>query len=126
MSPEYLLKSPLKGNVISCQKIRRLLDKYLGLEGCKCNFKCPLNSYLHPLLHLKELTNTENIHEIRLKVLIDEYINCNKEMKELTRKMEHNHALLQDYFEKSGVTEIETSYGILRKNEETGQFILNL
>jgi len=75
-------------------------------------------------LRLKEFKKKEDISDLQLKRVIDDFINCYKEMKELTRKMEHNEKTLSEYFDKSGVKEIETSYGVLCRDEDTGHFTL--
>jgi tetratricopeptide (TPR) repeat protein len=49
------LVSRLRGNPMSCAKIRSRLDLDLGEGGCDCVFDPTLGSYPHPLLHLSTL-----------------------------------------------------------------------
>lgn len=54
-SPEMLLKSPLKGNPISCPKIRKRIGHVTRRVPCACDFSFAPNHYPTPLLHLETL-----------------------------------------------------------------------
>ena len=54
-APSQLLKSPLKGNPISCPKIRRRIGHITRRVPCNCNFDFAPDHYPTPLLHLKTL-----------------------------------------------------------------------
>lgn len=58
LSPEYFLKSTLKGNPISCPKIRARIPGVTSLVDCSCNFK-DINHYPTPLLHLDSVKDQD-------------------------------------------------------------------
>ncbi len=58
-TPSQLLKSPLKGNPISCPKIRRRIGHVTRRVPCNCNFDFAPDHYPTPLLHLKTLPPEE-------------------------------------------------------------------
>ncbi|MBI5514312.1 MAG: hypothetical protein HY909_11120 [Deltaproteobacteria bacterium] len=49
-----LLKSPLRGNPMSCPKIRAKLQELCAVVGCDCHFDA-VATYPHPLVHLEGL-----------------------------------------------------------------------
>jgi len=130
VSQEFFLKSSLKGNVISCYKIRQYLKQLVPSEKCNCRFDSILNSYPHPLLHLREMDKIgspqESIDELRLKQLVDTYLQTKKEFNELTRKLKNQEKILNDYLEKAGVEEIVTSFGKFKRDPQTKIFTIEL
>ena len=54
-----LLKSPLRGNPISCPKIRARIGHITATVPCNCVFPTTSETYPHPLLHLHGLSADE-------------------------------------------------------------------
>ncbi len=54
-APEMLMKSSLKGNPISCPKIRKRIGHVTRRVPCACDFSFAPNHYPTPLLHLETL-----------------------------------------------------------------------
>lgn len=54
-----LLKSPLRGNPVSCPKIRARIPHITAHVPCNCSFPASPESYPHPLLHLQGLRPDE-------------------------------------------------------------------
>ncbi len=54
-----LLKSPLRGNPVSCPKIRSRIPHITAHVPCNCGFPEAAETYPHPLLHLHGLSSEE-------------------------------------------------------------------
>ena len=58
-SPEMLMQSRLKGNPISCPKIRKRIGHITRRVPCACDFSFAPNHYPTPVLHLETLSEAE-------------------------------------------------------------------
>jgi hypothetical protein len=126
---EYYLKKKLTGNVSSCRKMRSYLGRIIEREKCACTFTNLLNSYPHPLLHLKsmndKLEGKSTIDEIMLKQLIEAYMNTKKDSNEISKRLEYQEERLNKFLAEAGIDKIATSFGTFVKDEETGKFTLH-
>ncbi|MBF2053912.1 MAG: hypothetical protein IGS03_10680 [Candidatus Sericytochromatia bacterium] len=102
VSPEKFLKSRLKGNPVSCVKIRSRIPHITSKVGCKCSFAEAPEQYPTPTLHLHSLASTDrpaaaadNAEQLarryatlerRLKELESEYLTLGRELAEHLRQ----------------------------------------
>jgi len=130
--PSDLLKSPLKSNVISCNKIRN----YLNCNGfdydCFCDFTAKMSSYDHPLVHLEDYSpanySPSGNNELILKDYIYKYLDVKRRDNELSKTLLQLEKQILELFEHIGVEEFITPYGILKKitSENSVKLILKL
>ncbi len=129
---EAYLKSNFSGNPVSCPKIRARLMTLADREKCNCRFSDLLNSYPNPLLHLQELNHhnvpVNQIDSVKLKRLIENYLNTKKEFNELKRSIESQEKMIIDYMDHAGISEVDTSFGklIIVNSDNKNQLRLEL
>ncbi len=99
-SPSQLLKSPLKGNPISCPKIRRRIGHITRRVPCNCRFDFAPDHYPTPLLHLKTLppqnTSQETTHTPQdqvqdLETLLRRFTVLDHKRREINQQWEQLH-----------------------------------
>ncbi len=59
IGPERHLKSPLRGNPISCPRIRQRVPHITSRVACRCEFPEALDHYPTPVLHLRDAPGAE-------------------------------------------------------------------
>jgi len=127
--PSDYMKSSFSGNPVSCPKIRSRIKELLDLKKCNCQFSDLMNTYPNPLLHLnakEENLSISNIDQVKLKMIIDNYLQTKKELNDLTVKFKKQEQEIIKYFEQAGINEIETSIGKLKKVESDGKISFSL
>lgn len=124
----YLLKSPLRGNPMSCPKIRSRLSGQTSRMNCNCVFPQQLNMYPTPLLHLSQMpenyTAGAGVDSLQFQNLIQNYLKTRREIKELLQLQDKYQQTLDRFFANAGLTEINTSFGLLKQvaADKDGQF----
>ncbi len=129
ISPDDYLKSPLKGNPISCPKIRSRLRSSINPELCNCRFREPLNTYPNPMLHLKEL-DTSNLKsdadQWKMKHFIESYLTQKQELNDLKKQIDQKEKDLFRYLDEAGISEISTSFGIFMIHKDGDRYSFSL
>ncbi len=120
-----LLKSPLKGNPVSCAKIRSHLGSEIEEGMCQCDFTAFNSSYDTPLLHLSSLANTAGKgprdHELVLRDTIARYLDIRKKHNDYEKQLQGLEKNIFDLFAEIGVSQFQTGFGLLKKVEENSQ-----
>jgi tetratricopeptide (TPR) repeat protein len=117
-----LLKSRLRGNPISCPKIRSRIPEITSQVDCNCQFEPKLNMYPNPLLHMHSLrSGTEEaygqgIDSLQFQNLVQEFIKIRRQVRELELLQEKYQKKLDHFFEQTGINSIQTSFGSLKRS----------
>lgn len=129
-APEDLLQSGFKGNAISCPKIRQYMKDCLAPESCACVFPPEAGMYPNPLLHLVKLnqsnSDSKEWNEAKLKELISTFLKLRLEKKEIGDRLKQTECDILDAFEAVGVSELDTPWGILKKEVTESGKVLTL
>lgn len=128
--PSDLLKSPLKGNPVSCAKIRSYLNSDISSELCNCDFSALNPSYDNPLLHLSSFSSLSaqdnRNHELVLRDTVTRYLEIKKKHREFEAQLKVLETAIFRLFEEIGVQEFHTGYGLLKKVSDKDQLRLIL
>ncbi|MEQ8225024.1 MAG: CRISPR-associated primase-polymerase type A1 [Candidatus Eremiobacterota bacterium] len=117
---KYFLKSRLRGNPVSCPKIRGKIPDITSKLDCNCDFSHYSDSYPTPVLHIQDLKNPSvmpggTLDSIQFQVLVQEYLNTRKQLKQLNERYKNQQNQLDTFFESAGITSIQTSFGLLKQ-----------
>ncbi len=131
--PPALLKSRLKGNPMSCPKIRSRVSEIAAGVGCNCRFEAAAGLYPTPLLHLSSLRNrgvtggsTISLTRLQVERLVSDLIRIRSEMERLGRLSREIEQQLLDFMGEAGVSEMTTASGALRKDTHSGALSLGI
>ncbi|RMF98478.1 MAG: hypothetical protein D6734_00185 [Candidatus Schekmanbacteria bacterium] len=125
------LKSRLRGNPISCPKIRTRVPDITSSVDCNCTFEPLLNMYPTPVLHLESLKQkTAGLTSaITFEIIVSEYLKIKKNLQDQEKLMMSYQKKLEEFFSNAGVDSLNTSYGeLIKVIEEDGKinFILKM
>lgn len=109
----YYLKNPLRGNPISCARIRARIPGTTSRVNCNCEFPY-LSSYPTPLLHLQGPPPGEEIAE----ALGQDYVRAQQHWLEATRQLLQVQQSLSAHLQQTQKQEITLSQGKLRLTGE--------
>ena len=125
--PTLFLKSRLKGNPVSCPKIRSRIPDVTSTVPCNCSFDLNLNLYPTPLIHVRAFSGTETpsplgltVDSIQFQTLVQDYIKLRKQFRETKLLMERYEARLNSFFEDAAVESVQTPLGELRRMKKEG------
>ncbi|MCX5863374.1 MAG: CRISPR-associated primase-polymerase type A1 [Deltaproteobacteria bacterium] len=125
--PTLFLKSRLKGNPVSCPKIRSRIPDLTSTVSCNCSFDLDLNLYPTPLIHVRAFSGTETpsplgltVDSIQFQTLVQDYIKLRKQFRETKLLMERYEARLNSFFEDAAVESVQTPLGELRRMKKEG------
>ena len=134
--PTLFMKSQLKGNPVSCPKIRLRVPHISSMVSCNCVFDMSVNLYPTPLIHVRGLSGKEAVTPLGITVdslqfqnLVQDYIKLRKQLREtqmLLNKYENN---LEGFFNDAGVQSVQTPIGELKMKKADGQktvFVLEI
>ncbi len=130
VSPVHFLKSPLRGNPISCPRIRARIPHVTEKVNCNCEFDVKKTMYPTPVLHLEgEYTASPSVMEVSSMTFtrtVEEYMRLKKELNSIERALEGLEKKIFAAFEEAGVEEMQTPFGLLKIVEEGGEKRLRL
>ncbi len=134
--PALFLKSRLKGNPISCPKIRGRIPAITSAVSCNCSFDLAVNLYPSPLIHVRAFSGSETpsplgitVDSIQFNNLVQDYIKLKKQLRETKLLLERYEARLNGFFEEASVDSVQTPMGELRrtkKEDGTASFTLEI
>jgi hypothetical protein len=134
--PALFLKSRLRGNPMSCPKIRARVPRITSAAACNCAFDLAVNLYPTPLIHVHGTSEDGAVNPLGLTVdslqfqnLVQEYLKLRKQMREAQILMERYEAKLIEFFEAAGVDSVQTPLGKLlfdKKDEGKARFMLEI
>jgi tetratricopeptide (TPR) repeat protein len=118
------LKSRLRGNPVSCPKIRSRIPEVTSKLQCNCQFDPRLSVYPNPLIHLQGPDPGAlgvTLDSLQFHSLVQDYLKTRKILKETEILMERYQERMNSLFEEAGVQEVETPLGrITRAKNEDG------
>jgi len=124
----FFLKSRLRGNPISCPKIRSRVPGITTRVECNCKFDPKTTLYPSPLLHVREMDRIKSesfigktVDSLQFQQLLQEYLKARKQIREieiLTRAYEDR---LDEFFFQAGIDSVQTPMGTLKRIAREGE-----
>jgi hypothetical protein len=135
--PSLFLKSRLKGNPISCPKIKARIPDVTTNVPCNCSFDMSVNLYPTPIIHLRSLGGMKSsetplgltVDSLQFQNLIQDYVKLRKQLRETQLLLKRYEENLRTFFENAGVDSVQTPIGALKfQRKETGEisFVLEI
>lgn len=131
--PSLFLKSRLRGNPMSCPKIRARIPQVTSTVDCNCAFDLTSNLYPTPLIHVQSLTAAPatplglTLESLQFQNLLQDYVKLRQQLRETRILLQRYETNLARFFEEAGVTEVATSLGRLRYHkQENGEVSFTL
>lgn len=127
--PALFLKSRLRGNPMSCPKIRSRIPQVTSTVACNCAFNLGSNLYPTPLIHLQEMGAGASspilgltVDSLQFQNLLQEYLKLRQQLHETKILLERYETRLSEFFTEIGVESVATAMGRLccRKKEGGG------
>jgi len=127
--PSLFLKSKLRGNPISCPKIRARIPHITSTVACNCRFDTSINLYPTPLIHVYSIPSEKRalpvgltVNSMQFQNLLQEYLASRKQAREINLLLGRYEKQLHDFFEQAGINAVQTPMGELKKiqKEEGG------
>lgn len=133
ISPDKFLKSVLKGNPISCAKIRSKLPSITSSVDCNCQFVASEGLYPSPVLHIRSLEVDTHlprgfeVTSLNLQNVLDSYIALKKQMHEVSILIKEYEEKFETLFKTSGVDFVNTPIGKFRRVcDENGKIVYKI
>jgi tetratricopeptide (TPR) repeat protein len=134
--PALFLKSRLRGNPMSCPKIRSRLPRITSAAACNCAFDMAVNLYPTPLIHSHGTSGEVagyplglTVDSLQFQNLVQDYLKHRKQIREAQILLERYEARLIEFFEAAGVDTVQTPLGRLiydKKEEGKVRFMLEI
>ncbi len=134
--PSLFLKSQLKGNPMSCPKIRARIPAVTSAVACNCMFDTSVNLYPTPLIYIRisERTNEAaplglTVDSLQFRNLLQEYLRLRQQLRETQILIGRYEERLKGFFEDAGVESVQTPTGklsIIKKEGGEVSFSLDL
>ncbi len=124
--PDLFLKSRIRGNPVSCPKIRARVPDITSKVDCNCRFDMSSNMYPTPLIHIHNMKEEQKSRPLGMTVdsmqfqnLLHEYLRLKKQAREIGILIKKYETQLHDYFDHAGMDVMNTPMGRLKlmKNE---------
>ncbi|MBW2043171.1 MAG: tetratricopeptide repeat protein [Deltaproteobacteria bacterium] len=120
--PTYFLKSRLKGNPMSCPKIRLRVPSVTSRVACNCTFDPDAHLYPTPVIHARAAVAAAGagpmaltVDSVQFQNLVQDYLKLRKQLRELTVLMGKYENRIKSVFDDAGVEFIKTPLGNLKK-----------
>jgi hypothetical protein len=120
------LKSRLRGNPMSCPKIRFRVPHITSTVSCNCAFDLGGNLYPTPLIHLQDLQGAGTapsgltLDSMQFQNLLQEYLKLRKQLRETQLLLERYENRLAEVFKEAAVDTVTTPLGVLRCHRKEG------
>lgn len=119
--PTLFLKSKLRGNPMSCPKIRARIPQVTSSIACNCRFDPNVNLYPTPLIHVYTMPDQKpgspiglTVDSLRFQNMLQEYLKLRKQMREINVLMGKYEKELEAFFENAGIEKLETPLGTMK------------
>jgi len=139
LDPSLLLKSPLRGNPMSCAKVRIRVPDVASRVDCRCVFDSAVNLYPTPLLHAYSMKEGGgrgehplglSLDSMQFQALLKEYLRAKGELRELALLVRRMEDQLHGVFDEAGVSSVRTPLGEVKRVKDDqggrGGFMLRL
>ncbi len=113
------LKSPLRGNPMSCAKIRNRIPSLTSTIPCDCYFPQEAGLYPTPLLHLRSTAQGPCLEKLQFQALLQDYLRTKRELERCLGLLQNYQHRLSVWFDEAGTDELQTSFGLLRRCRST-------
>jgi len=138
--PALFLKSRLRGNPMSCPKIRIRIPEITAAVGCNCVFDLETNLYPSPLLHVREREVVAGagglrplpavaVDSLEFQNFLQDYLKLRKQLRESQSLLTRYEERLAGFFDETGVESVITALGELRRDRKAGEkpvFVLEI
>jgi hypothetical protein len=118
--PALFLKSRLRGNPMSCPKIRARVPAITSQVPCNCVFDLTVNLYPTPLIHVNSRSEKTTVSSLGLTVdslqfqnLVQDYLKLRKQSREIRHLLDRYEERLREFFENAGIDSVEIPTGKL-------------
>ncbi len=130
VQPDQFMKSPLRGNPMSCPKIRSKIPQITSRSSCTCQFSETLGAYPHPLLFLQSFSGITRVplESLQFQNLLAEYFKVKKQVQEISGLLSDYEKKIEEFFVQAGVETLSTPWGTLEKQTVDGKpsYVLKL
>lgn len=109
------LRRPLRGNPMSCAKIRARIPEVTSNLPCDCHFPSTSGLYPTPALHLRKNSAQVPLDHLQFQALFQDFLRAKKELFRLQRLVETQVERLNAWFDQAGEEVLETSMGRFRR-----------
>jgi hypothetical protein len=120
VAANYHLKSPLRGNPMSCARIRARIPNTTCRVDCNCQFE-DSTSYPTPVLHLRQMLAGNQADENLARALAQDYVYALRAWQETTRRLLGNQRNLQLFFQKHQLQSLDVAEGKLELSGDPEQ-----
>lgn len=124
----FFLKSRLRGNPISCPKIRSRVPSITTRVECNCKFDPKTTLYPSPLLHVQEMDRIKSdsfigktVDSLQFQTLLQEYLKARKQIREIEILTKAYEERLDEFFAQAGIDSVQTPMGTLKRVEREGE-----
>ncbi|MBF0121387.1 MAG: hypothetical protein HQK79_21360 [Desulfobacterales bacterium] len=132
--PSNFMKSKLKGNPVSCPKIRARVPDITSKIDCNCKFDTMVNMYPTPLIHIQNMSAQKQplsfglgVESIRFQNVLQDYLKLRKQILEINISLSKHEKSLNEVFDQAGLDLIQTPMGQLKRiKKEDGTFSFSL
>ncbi|MBW2059772.1 MAG: hypothetical protein JRJ26_19990 [Deltaproteobacteria bacterium] len=124
----FFLKSRLRGNPISCPKIRSRVGAITSRVACNCKFDPKTTLYPSPLRHVQEMDPAKStslvgqtVDSLQFQQMLQEYVKARKQVRELEILIQAYERRLEEFFSRAGVESVQTPMGTLKRVRKEGE-----
>jgi len=126
--PSLFMKSRLRGNPMSCPKIRARIPAVTSAVSCNCAFELGTNLYPTPIIHVRGVTAESfsqplglSADSLQFQNLLQEYVKLRKQQREIMILMAQYEKKLDQFFDETGMDAVQTPLGELRRRKGEGE-----
>jgi len=122
-APALFLKSRLRGNPMSCPKIRARAPQITAAVDCNCAFDDSVNLYPTPLIHAHTLAAAPlplglTVSSLSFQNLLQDYLRLRKQSHETQLLLQRYEQQLAQFFSETGMEVLQTTMGRLHYRKE--------
>lgn len=116
------LKSRLRGNPMSCPRIRSKIPGVTASVSCHCEFPQDAGLYPNPLLHLKlgAPARGGELDTLQFQSLVQDFLRARRQLHDAERLYRTFSERMSEWFEQAGIEEFRTPMGLLRRVRNGG------
>lgn len=120
--PSVMLKSRLRGNPMSCPRIRSRIPGITSAVACNCVFDQGSGPYPTPLIHVRGVSADDfggplglSVDSLQLQNLVQEYLKLRKQQREILALAAQYEKRLDRFFDEAEVDIVQTPLGAFRR-----------
>ena len=126
--PSMFLKSRLRGNPVSCPKIRSRAPEITAREDCNCQFDDDAGLYPTPMIYVWNMDRAGRppaagggVDAAQFQNLFSEYLSLKSRVRDLNAALQDCERRLHAFFDAAGTDTFNTAMGdLVRVKEEAG------